>query len=122
MELHAFNGVFLMPKPMIRPSSVSALISRQSGSVSRFTIKRMIPGGRERRRNPGEDRRPVVTDCGGFAVHQLLRANDVAAERLSDRLMSQADAEDRDLALEPFESARLTPASFGVQGPGEIRI
>ena len=33
-----------------------------------------------------------------LAVHRRRRADDLAAERLADRLVAEADAEDRDLA------------------------
>ena len=56
-----------------------------------------------------------------LAVHQRLRAHDPAAERLADRLVPEAHAEDRHLAR---RSARIAasemPASFGVHGPGEM--
>ena len=41
---------------------------------------------------------PVWVIVLNLAVHRLRRADDLAAERLADGLMSQADAEQRDLA------------------------
>ena len=46
----------------------------------------------------GEDGPAVVLDVAGFAVHQLRRADDVAAKGRADGLMAEADAEDRHLA------------------------
>ena len=49
-------------------------------------------------------------------------AGDVAAKRLRDALVAEADAQDRQPAGEPAGSARrCMPASLGVQGPGETR-
>src|SRR5262245_64007385 len=44
--------------------------------------ERVVAGCRERRRQPPEDALPRVMDRRGFAVHQRLRVNDLAAERL----------------------------------------
>ena len=53
----------------------------------------------------------------------LRRAHDLAAERLADRLMAEAHAEDRDLARERADRrpARCRPRS-ACTGPGEITI
>ncbi len=39
-----------------------------------------------------------VEDAGDLAVHRRGRADHLAAECLADRLMAEADAEDRDFA------------------------
>src|SRR3954470_4291751 len=41
-----------------------------------------------------------MLDGAGFSVHKILRPDDLPAERLTDRLVSEADAEDRDFARE----------------------
>ena len=57
---------------------------------------------------------PCITRCA---------RHDATAERLPDRLVAEADAEDRDLARRSAGSAaREMPASFGVHGPGEMTI
>jgi len=53
----------------------------------------MIARGGERRRQAGEHAGRVVGDRAGLAVHDLLGLNDLAAEHLADRLMTQANPE-----------------------------
>ncbi len=82
---------------MIRPSSVSAVDRRgrpagwrarppANGSASPGTAPLM----------PRKTPSPLVLDLGQLAVHRHRRAHHLAAERLADRLMAEADAEDRD--------------------------
>src|SRR5688500_19797821 len=58
--------------------------------------ERMVARRREGVRQPAEYPAPVVADGGGLAVHELLRVHDPAAERLPDRLVPEADAQDRE--------------------------
>src|SRR2546430_3485460 len=55
----------------------------------------MVPGRDERVREPREQAAAVVADRRGLAVHLCLRARDGGAECLPDRLVAEADAEDR---------------------------
>ncbi len=48
----------------------------------------------------GENIFPIVVDRRGLAVHETVRADDIAAVHLSDALVSEADAKDRDFAAE----------------------
>jgi len=54
-----------------------------------------------------------------FAVHQLLRSHDLAAERRPDRLMAQADAQDRQFAGEVADGLDRNPGFGRRTGPGE---
>ena len=64
-----------------------------------------------------------MLDLGDLAVHRQWRPRDLAAEGLTDGLQAEADAEDRDLAARlAGPASRHTPASLGVQGPGERTI
>ena len=79
---------------MISPSAVHAVTSRQSGSDARSTRSewyRVASNGEGMaRKTPA----PVVVDGRGLSVHQALGADDSPAERLPDRLMPEAHAED----------------------------
>ncbi len=56
-------------------------------------------------------------------MHDLARAHDAPAEGLADALVAEADAENRHACRRSAGSPRSEmPASFGVQGPGEITI
>jgi hypothetical protein len=46
----------------------------------------------------------------------------IAAEGLADGLMPEADAEDRHTARGGADQRTEMPASFGVQGPGEMTM
>ena len=64
-----------------------------------------------------------VADGRQLAVHRLGRADHLAAEDLADRLMAEANAEQRHLPAAAFPiSSRQMPASFGVHGPGDSTI
>ena len=52
----------------------------------------------------------AVDDGTGFAVHQPRRADDLAAERLANRLVTQAYAENRDLTGEGAKARRASLA------------
>src|SRR5678816_1220822 len=60
-----------------------------------FDNQRVITPCLERRVETFEDRRAVMFDFRGFAVHNRRRAHDTAAEHFTDGLMSQADSKDR---------------------------
>src|SRR5262245_5038312 len=63
----------------------------------------MIAGRVEGIGQAGEDARIVVVDGRGLAVHDTRRADHVAAEGGADRLVAEADAEDRDRAREALD-------------------
>ena len=76
----------------------------------------VVARGLERIVEAGEERAAVVVDHVGLAVHEILGADDLAAERLAHRLMAEADAQQRQLAFEPLAAFDEMPASVGVQG------
>ena len=82
--------------------------------------QRMIARRLERRVDAAENSAALVADFRQLAVHRRRRAHHLAAERLADRLMAEADAEDRNVSARPCAiRSRQMPASLGVQGPGE---
>ena len=69
----------------------------------------------------GEQPLAVVVDHVGLAVHEILGPDDRAAKGLAHRLMAEAHAQQRQLALRAAGSIRREmPASVGVHGPGEM--
>src|SRR5213082_2873598 len=79
----------------------------------------MIARRDERVREPREQAAAVVADRRGLAVHLCLRARDGGAERLPDRLVAEADAEDRRGRAEAPDHLDGDPAWSGLPGPGE---
>ena len=109
--------------PITSPSGVRAVTSSSSGNASRG--ERVVAAGLEvaaaaRRRRPC--RRASTRDA--LPCSERLRLADLAAERLDDRLVAEADAERRDARPEPADQldrdARvLRPAGAG--GDDEVR-
>src|SRR6266849_10527945 len=60
----------------------------------------MIAGCGHRRRQAAKDGLAIVLNLTGFAVHQVLRTNHLAAEGRADRLVSEADSEHGHFARE----------------------
>ena len=78
-----------------------------SGIVLALDDQRVVAHDFHRRRQAGEHAGSVVADLRRLAVHDAIGADDVAAVRFADRLMAEADAEDRD---------RASPAADDVDG------
>ena len=85
---------------MISPSLAVAVTSSSRGQRLALDRERVIADHREALRQRGVDAAAVVAQHIGLAVHQAPRADDLAAERRADRLVAEADAEDRQLAGE----------------------
>src|SRR5581483_2402794 len=65
--------------------------------------ERVVAARVERLGQPVEEAAAVVVDGRRLAVQELLRVADLAAERLDDRLVAEADAERRDPRREPSD-------------------
>src|SRR5262245_18044966 len=65
--------------------------------------ERVVAGGIERIRQAREDAPVVVVDGRGLAVHDARGADDLAPEGGADRLMAEADTEDRDPSREALD-------------------
>ena len=85
---------------MISPSSVSAVISRQSGNRVALDDERMIARRGKRIRHALEQIFSVVLNRRSLAVHHAVIHHDFRAERVPDALMAEADAEHRNLRCE----------------------
>ena len=116
-------GCSLCITPMITSSSALGGDFQRGGQALRRDGQRMVARRLEGAVDAAEDRAAGVADLADLAVHQRRRAHDLAAIDLADRLVAEADAEDRDRRARRARSAsRQMPASFGVQGPGEMTI
>ncbi len=70
------------------------------GDRCRIQAERMVARGRERRGQAGENAAAVVFDVRNLAVHLARRVRDGCTEHLTDRLQSEADAENRHLTID----------------------
>src|SRR5882672_10518280 len=95
MELHTFDRQRLVAQThdlaVGRPGS-DFQTSRQRFALDR---QRVIAGRGKWRGQVGKDADTLVFDRRGLAMHQLVRAHDLAAEDLANRLVPKADAEYR---------------------------
>src|SRR3954451_22205494 len=82
--------------------------------------ERVVAADLESLRQSLEDAASVVLDDARLAVQQALRAADLAAERLDDSLMTEADAERRHTRV-PHEPDQLLGRSAGAGGEDEVR-
>ena len=106
---------------MIVPSAVQAVTSNSAGSDVSLDDQRMVAAGHQRvgqARQTRFGRRDRSRKCGRAPVRP--RGRRCPPKRRADRLMPQADAQDRHLAgkLRAPRPASSRPRS-GVQGPGE---
>ena len=103
MKLDSFDLHLTMPQ------AHDDVIRREGGYFKtrwqRFALynQRMIATSFEVILEPFEDGPPVMADLRGFAVHQLGRAHNAAAKRLTYGLMAQTHAENRHPAGEMFD-------------------
>src|SRR5688572_12078217 len=100
MELDPVNGEFFVLQTHNFPlgglgGDFEAV--RQAGTLDQ---QGMITGGGKRRGQPGEDALVSVLDRRELAVHLAGGADDVSAEKLADRLMAEAHAQDGLVARE----------------------
>src|SRR3954465_8989361 len=102
VELNPFDGH--LPMPQAHDDSGSVCIFTAGGDFELFWQafflhdQRVVTGGCHRRRDVAKQCAPVMDYLASFAVHQVRRSYDFAAERLTDGLMSEADAEDGDFS------------------------
>ena len=78
---------------------------------------------------PGQDAVALVHDLAGLAVQQLRGAHDHGAEGLGDRLVAQADTEDRRARLgrgphhrHGHAGAGRRAGAGGEQHPGDVEV
>src|ERR1019366_2131640 len=104
MKLHTLDGKLPVSQAHDHPRSVFVQSPGADFKIARQAIfgddQRVVAGRSHRRRQSEEDGLAVVLNLTGLAVHQVLRANHLAAEGSADRLVSEADAEYGHLARE----------------------
>ena len=103
---------------MITPSSVWALTTRSSGSDVRRDGQRVVAGRLERAVDAAEHAVALVDDRRHLAVHQRRRAHHRAAIGLADRLVAEADAEDRHASGGLLDQVEADPGLVRRAGAG----
>jgi hypothetical protein len=85
--------------------------------------QRVVPNGHEALRDPGEQRALVVLDRAEAAVHDLAGVLDRAAGDVRERLVAQADAQHRHLAVaQRVEGHADVTRVLGPSRPGEMTM
>ena len=81
--------------PMISPSAVHAVTSRQAGSVARRAASEWVARERLRRGEPRKAALLMVEHLAGAAMHDLAGVHDLTPERQRHRLHPQAHPKHR---------------------------
>ena len=102
MELHSLNRKLSMAEAHNDASAILIACPGTDFEVARQVAfpddQGVITSGSKRRVNSPKDGSPVVFHRAGLAVHQSFGADHLPTESLADRLMSEADTEDRNFA------------------------
>src|SRR5215471_4039442 len=100
MELHALHGELAMAHAHDLAVLAFGGHLQTLGKPGAVDDQRMIACGGQGVVEPGENTVSVMAYGRELAVHDAPGANDAPSECLADRLVAQANAEDRDLAGE----------------------
>ena len=95
MKLHAFN--FLLSMTKSHDHAIAGLGGNLQAGWQTFTFdnKRMIPAGAKGRLKTLKDRVAIMKHLGTFTMHNLPGSYDASAKNLSNGLVAQANAENR---------------------------
>jgi len=105
MKLHALNREFLMSQAHDDAGSIFVRSPGADFEVAWQIVfgddQGVITGCGHRRRQSAKDGFAIVFDLAGFAVHQILRADHFSSKGRANRLMAEADSEERHFVLSP---------------------
>lgn len=118
MELHAFYAMCAMANSHDYSVGSGGRYFKHIGQGVAFDDQRMIARGLEAIRQALEYGARVMTNLRHLAVHQVRRANDPTAERLTYGLMSEAHAEYGHLSRKPFYKIERDACGVGRAGAG----
>src|SRR6185369_4514983 len=102
MKLNALHFQFTMPQSHDDVAGVSRNFETRRHRLS-FNDQRVIATGAKLVAQSGKDRLAVVMNIRRFTVHQLRRAHDFPAKRLTNRLVAQTHTEQRYLSSESLD-------------------
>src|SRR5579885_1533503 len=118
VKLYAVYGKVLVHYAHAEPVARFGIDGERAWHTSAFHDQGMIPRRPERSIDADEKPSAAVADLGQLSMHRR-GPHDLAAERLADCLMTEADAEDRDLMCRLFDQIEAD-ACFG-RGAGTRR-
>src|SRR4029434_10339554 len=125
MELNALDGELTMANTHDLAVLAFGGDIQARGQRRSLDRERMISRRGQRVGQPGKRACTAVRDRGELAVHHALRTHDAPTERLADRLVPEADAEDRDLACEALHqrhrNARLRRRAWAGRDDNALR-
>src|SRR5437868_6387932 len=102
MKLHALDRIPLVSQSHNHAVAVAIASVRAHFQFTRQRVflddEGMVASGLHWRRHIGEDRLAIVFHHAGLAMHQGACPDNFAAERSTDRLVSEANTEERHLA------------------------
>src|SRR5687768_10620265 len=109
VELHALHRQAAVAQPHdLAVLGFGADLEARGQSLA-LDDQRVVTGGHKTILQLGENPPAIMLDARNLAVHHLLRAHHLAAERLSDRLVAKAYTEDRYPAGQPLDGGERHP-------------
>src|SRR5580765_1477298 len=116
VELHPFHR----EAAVAQPHDLAVFRLRGHGEAGGQALalhhQRVIPGCHEFIRNPGENSAAIVADARSLAVHDPPGPHYLSAEGLADRLVAEANAEERHAAREPRDQPQGDAGIVGRPG------
>ena len=109
MELHAFDREAAVAQAHDLAILGLGADLEAGGQRRALDDQRVIAGGDELIFDAGENPRAIMADARSLAVHHLLRAHHLAAERLADGLVAEAHAEDRNAPGQALDGLQRDP-------------
>src|ERR1044071_3426216 len=99
MKLHTFDRMLLVPQTHNRAAAIGFSCPGADLEFRRKAFllddQRVIPRCGERTSNISEDGPAIMRYLAGFTMHEMRRADHLAAKSGSQRLVAEADAQDR---------------------------
>ncbi len=118
MELHPVHG----PAPVLEPHDLAVVGPGGDLQLFRQILpahrQRMVAGRGEGAGDVLEQALAGVVNLAGLAVHQRLGADHFPAIGLADRLVAEADPQDRQLRRRGAQQRQADPRLIGRAGPG----
>ena len=121
MELHAVHGVALVLHAHDEAVGGLGRDLERVGQARALDDQRMVARRREVLRDAVEDALAGMVHLGSLPCIRRRRADDPAAIGLADRLVAEADAEDRHLRPARSISSRQMPARSGCKARARAR-
>src|SRR6202050_5459933 len=118
MELHAMHGLVAMLQAHDHAIIRCCRYFEAGGHGGRIDGERVVARGFETVFDPAKHAAVGMPDAAELALHRRRRAHDRSTKGLSDRLMAEADAKDRDAAARRRDQFETDARAVRITGAG----